>query len=324
MTGEQGITTDNVPTGVTGTAVAVGIDVGGTKLLAVSLTADGEVIERRREDSTDLDSDGLVATIADLARTLGPDLPTGVGIAGIVSRDGVIARSPNLPIEGLPLRALLEDELRQQVVVDNDANVALVGEHRLGAAAGADDVIMLTLGTGVGGGILLDGTLVHGANGYAGELGHMIVREGGRPCPCGARGCLEVYASGTAIALSARERLATGGDHTLLSGYPTLTGKVVTRAALDGDRVAQDVLTDTGRWVGIGLVGLVNALDPEVIVIGGGATSGAARWLLPAARETMAQLVLGSEDRRLPEVREAELGDDAGAVGAGLLVVPTP
>lgn len=301
-------------------AVAVGVDVGGTKLLATSVEADGEVVERRRLTSPRGDADALVGLVADACRELGGDLPVGVGVAGIVGRDGVLRYGPNLEVADVPLRARLEEELGVPVTVRNDATVALYGEVRAGAARGSADVVLLTLGTGVGGAILADGRLVEGTSGMGGELGHVVVSDGGRACPCGSHGCLEVYASGSAIGLTAQERLdADTGRTTSLRKVDRVDGKAVTLAALEGDAFAVEVLREVGYWLGVGLVSLVNALDPETVVIGGGAAPPAAPIILPVAVDVLSARLVGVGHRPLPSVVVATLGDDAGAVGAALL-----
>lgn len=301
-----------------GEPVAVGVDVGGTKLLALAVAEDGSVADRRRLTSPRGDADALVTTIVDAVGALGPGLPVGVGVAGAVGRDGTVRYGPNLEIADVPLEARLHRELGVPTSVKNDATVALYGEYRAGAARGARDAVMLTLGTGVGGAILVDGQLVEGASGMAGELGHVPVRDGGRRCPCGNRGCLEAYASGTAIGLAARAALAETDRPSSLSDVEEVDGKAVTEAALADDELALDVMREAGYWLGVGLVGIVNALDPEVVVVGGGAATTAWPILMPIAREILEDRVLGAGHRPIPEFVPAQLGDDAGAIGAAL------
>lgn len=301
--------------------VCVGIDVGGTKFVAGALAADGTVLERRRVATPRRDADALLDQLVDLASDLGPGLPVGVGIAGIVDRTGTIRYGPNLGVTDLPLAALLGERLGVRVAVRNDASVALLGEQRAGAGAGVDDVVMLTLGTGVGGGVMLGGRLVEGAHGLGGELGHVIVHDGGRLCPCGNAGCLEAYASGTAIAARAHDRLATGAvASVLLDGeLDELDGKRVTAAALGGDAFAREVLEEVGHWLGVGIASLVNAFDPELVIVGGGAGTHAADLVLPTARRVAAERTMGAAHRPPARIELAALGDDAGMVGAGLL-----
>lgn len=307
--------------GVSDEAVAVGVDVGGTKLLALAVTAGGEIVGRERRRSPVGDADALVDEILGLVRSFGGSRPVGAGVAGIVGRDGVVRYGPNLDIEDLALQQRLEDALGVPVTVANDATVALFGELRAGTARGACDVVMVTLGTGVGGAVVVDGRIAEGATGMAGELGHVPVLDGGRECPCGNRGCLEAYASGSAIGLVARERLELTDDPSDLRDVDVVDGKAVTMAALDGDDLALDVLRAAGYWLGVGLTGIVNVLDPELVVVGGGAATTAAPIVLPEAFGVLSQRILGAGHRPVPEIVQAGLGDDAGAVGAALLAV---
>lgn len=298
---------------------AVGIDVGGTKLLVLAVDVDGEVVGRQRLTTPRADADALVDVLVEAASTLAPGVPVGVGIAGIVARDGDLRYAPNLDLHDLPLGRRLEDELGVNAEVRNDVTVALHGEWRVGAGRGADDVVMVTLGTGVGGAVVADGRLIEGAHGLGGEIGHIPVSDGGRLCGCGNRGCLEAYASGTAIAAIARERLDATDEPSTLRDVAEVDGKAVTRAALDDDPLALEVLRGSGYWLGVGLVGLVNIFDPEVVLIGGGAATSSAPIVLPEAERVVAERILGADHRDPPPLRPAGLGDDAGAIGAALL-----
>jgi glucokinase len=201
---------------------ALGIDVGGTKLVAATVAADGTVLERRRSRTPARAADELVATLEQLIGELGGDgLPVGVGVAGMVDPAGRVRYGPNIGVRDLPLAELLREVAGGEVTVVNDANAAVLGEQRVGAAAATDDVLLFTLGTGVGGGIVLDGELREGAHGFGGEVGHLIVEDGGRPCPCGNRGCIEAYASGTAIGLAARDRLVDQSVDSVLRDDPS-------------------------------------------------------------------------------------------------------
>ncbi|WP_169786900.1 ROK family protein [Nitriliruptor alkaliphilus] len=304
------------------TVAALGVDVGGTKLVAATLTAGGQVIERRRLETPARDADQLVATLRALIDELGGDgLPVGIGVAGLIDPAGRVRYGPNIGVRDLPLADLLRDVAGGEVTLVNDANAAALGEQRAGAGRGRDAVLLFTLGTGVGGGIVLGGQLQEGAHGFGGEVGHLIVEDGGRPCPCGNRGCIEAYASGTAIGLAARDRLVDQEVTTALRDDTELTGRSVTDAAIAGDALAQSVLVDVGRWLGVAAAGLVNVLDPEVILLGGGAARSTAPWIVPAARAALAERVLGAQMRPLPAIELTELGDDAGMIGAGLLAL---
>lgn len=312
---------------MTGAQVAaVGVDLGGTRLRAAAVTADGAVVDReaaRRPagDGPDAFGTAVVDIVGTLAERLGPGCPVGIGIASLVDRDGRLVDAPNLTVEGFPLREQVASALHVPVTVVNDATAACLGEARLGAGRGHDDVLLLTVGTGVGGGAVVDGRLLRGAHGMATEFGHLVVAEGGRRCPCGTHGCLEAYASGRAIGHVAAEWLAEGRTSEALAREPVIDGTAVTRAARAGDPLALEVVVEAGRWLGVGLASLVNAFDPAVVLVGGGAGEALQQWLLPAARSSMAARVLGSRRRTLPPVVPAALGDDAGVAGAALLAL---
>lgn len=301
--------------------VTVAVDVGGTKVAAGVIDADGAVMAQRRRPTPADDADALVAVILALVAELAtPDAPVGVGVAGFVDLDGAVRTSPNLPgLVDEPLQARLARELPTPVRVINDADAAAWGEFSVGAGRHASSSLMLTVGTGVGGGLVLDGRLVRGAVGAAGELGHVIVDEGGPRCPCGNRGCLEAHASGTAIVRKARQRQEAG---TVAAGSPLAAGELrgedITAAAAEGDDDALAVLADAGFWLGVGMAGLTNAFDPAIIIVGGG-LSAAGEDLLAPARRACAARVLGSPARQLPRIAAGELGPEAGLVGAGLL-----
>jgi glucokinase len=301
-------------------AVAVGIDIGGTKILAVTLDADGVVLDREVRKTPLGDTEALTETIVEEIRSIGPDLPVGVGVAGVVGRDGTLRYGPNIEVTDVPLRARLEEELGVAVTVRNDATVALYGELRAGAGRGYADVVMVTVGTGFGGAVFTEGSLIEGANGMAGELGHLPIVDGGRRCPCGSSGCIEAYVSGTVIGARAREALAASDAETSLRSLTEVDGRAVTDAAREGDAFAASILRDVGYWLGVGLVGIVNAFDPEVVVVGGGAASRSADFILPPATEVVAERIIGADRRPVPQLVLAELLDDAGAIGAGLLI----
>ncbi len=305
------------------TVAALGIDVGGTKLVAASVTASGDIVDRRRADTPARDPERLVAALEELIGELaGEGLPVGIGIAGMVDPAGRVRYGPNIGVRDLPLAARLEAAAGGPVTVVNDANAAALGEQRAGAARDHRDVLMFTLGTGVGGGIVLGGRLQEGAHRFGGEVGHLVVAEGGRPCPCGNRGCIEAYASGTAIGLAARDRLVDQDVDSALRGDTELSGRSVTEAATAGDALAQSVLVDVGRWLGVAAAGLVNVLDPEVIIVGGGAGRHTAPWVIPAAEAALAERILGgAQVRPVPPFELAELGDDAGMIGAAMLAL---
>jgi glucokinase len=298
---------------------AVGIDVGGTKLVGGAIDAVGTVHARARR-TTPGDGDALMAILDEMVAELDPDgtAPVGVAIAGLVDRDGVFRYGPNVAARDLAVADRLAATLARPIVVVNDASAATVAEQRIGAAAGLDDVVMFTLGTGVGGGVIAHGRLVEGHHGMGGELGHLIVEDGGRRCPCGTAGCLEAYASGRAIEAAARARFEGGAAEIVTPATP-LTGRAVVAAAQAGVADAIAVLEEAGRWLGVAIASMVSALDPGMVVVGGGAGVATAPWVLPAARASADERLFGRGWREPVRVEPAALGDDAGMIGAALL-----
>ena len=304
----------------------LGIDVGGTKCLGVVLHGDGERIATDRRP-TPRGEDNIVATLAELAESLiattGPVQSVGIGMPGLITRNGVVKASPNLvDVSDFEVGRMLSERLDRPVEVDNDATCAIAAEWKVGAAKGCTDVVMVTLGTGIGGGIVTNDRLVRGANGFTGEIGHMVVDPDGPPCPCGRRGCWERYASGSGLARLAREA-AVGKRITriveLAGGDPEdVRGENVQRAAREGDAGALDVIDLFGRWVALGLVNLTNVLDPQAFVLGGGLAASADLYIGPIQR-WFDELLYAPDLRPHPDLTFATLGEYAGAVGAALL-----
>lgn len=306
----------------------LGIDVGGTKMLGVVVDTDApeRVVADHRVATPVAGAgliDALVEQIARLEAAAGAVDAVGVGVPGLVDREGVLHVGAHLSkVDRLPLAAGLRVRTGRPVVVDNDANGHAVGEHRAGAARGVADALVVTLGTGIGAGFISGGRLVQGAHGFAGEPGHMVVDPSGPPCPCGRRGCWERFASGTGLGRLARDA-ALGGRLQVavdLAGgeAEAVRGEHVTAAARQGDPEALAVLQELGRWIAIGLANLINLLDPALIVIGGGVVD-AADLVLPAVRQQVAEGVLGHGRRPLVPIVAAALGERAGAIGLALL-----
>jgi glucokinase len=306
-------------------SLTIGIDVGGTKIAGGVVDESGTLIEEHRVESPARDVDAIESAITDLVAALRRDHDieaVGVGAAGYVdSTRAVVMFAPNLAWRDLDLRADLESRIGLPVVVENDANAAAWGEFAFGAGADVDDLLLLTVGTGVGGGIVLGGRLHRGAFGVAAEVGHMRVVPGGRPCGCGNHGCLEQYASGTALVRGVREEVAAGsllarGVLDRAGGDPErITGPLVTEAARDGDPFAVEQLATLGRWLGEGIASLAAVLDPAVAVIGGG-VSGAGDLLIGPARAAFVSELTGRGHRPALEIRRATLGNRAGMIGA--------
>ena len=303
----------------------VGIDAGGTKLLA-GVTDEQLAVHHRlhrlwrgseRQEVLD-----LFVEVVEEALAEAPEAEAvGFGIPALMDGDRAVAlECVHLPLAGVPFRDLISERLDRPVVVDNDANCALLAEARAGAAKGAADALLLTLGTGIGGAILARGELYRGI-GSAGELGHMVVELDGEPCPCGSRGCLETVASGPAFA-RAGEAVADEQPDSALGRAKAegreITGAVVTELAGEGDPPAVAVIGEAGRKLGAGLASLANAFSPEVIVIGGGA-SAAGELLLAPAREELARRALGPN--REVRVVAAHFGDEAGMLGAAVMAL---
>ncbi len=306
----------------------IGVDVGGTKVLAAEVTADGALgrsarrsTPGRRVDAA-LVEDAMTAAVLEVAAGQ-PIAGVGVAAAGFVDRSGDrVMFAPHLPWADDPVRARLSERWGTVVALDNDANCAARAEGAHGAARGSADVVMVTLGTGIGGAVMLDGRVHRGRNGMAGEFGHMQVVPDGRPCECGGRGCWEQYSSGNALVRYARDRI--GQEPTVLeelcSGRPEhLTGPMVTAGAETGDLVARRAFASVGDWLGIGVANLVAAFDPDCVVVGGGVSAAGDRLLDPA-RTALTRSLVAAGHRVIPPVLRATLGPEAGAVGAADLV----
>jgi glucokinase len=260
--------------------LAIGVDIGGTKVAAGVVDDAGHVIdiERRQTPGHDIaETERVIAEVVGVLAKRHDVVAVGIGAAGWIANDrATVLFSPHLAWRNEPLRDALADRIGSPVTVENDANAAAWAEYRFGAARGARVVVCITLGTGIGGGLVVSGILYRGAYGVGTEYGHMTVVPDGRRCACGNRGCWEMYASGTALARDARElaEVSPVAAHRLLEladGDPAaLTGTLVTTAAREGDVAAVEIFTAMGRWLGRGIASLAAALDPSVVVIGGG------------------------------------------------------
>ena len=304
--------------------LAVGIDVGGTKIAGGVVDEAGRILATARRESPATDSDAIERAIEDLVAELrdGHDVKAvGVGAAGFVdSGRSTVMFAPNLAWRDEPLRADLEKRIDLPIVIENDANAAAWGEFTFGAGEDVEDSLLVTVGTGVGGGIVLNGQLHRGAFGVAAEIGHMRVVPGGRICGCGNKGCWEQYASGTALVRDTKEQAREGSliARSLVDragGVENISGPLITEAARDGDSFAREQLAVIGRWLGEGIASLAAILDPAVVVIGGG-VSEAGDLLLEPIREHYRANLTGRHYRPELEVRAAMLGNKAGMIGA--------
>lgn len=303
----------------------LGIDVGGTKILGAVVDAEGRIVDKTRI-ATDPEK-GLDALPEAVDRFLAeadkPISAIGLAVAGFIDHpSGRVALGPNLAFSNPDVGRDIAREYGLPVVVENDANAAAWAENRFGAGKGTRHMLMVTVGTGVGGGIVSDGKLLRGSRGYAAEFGHIPVAPGGPPCGCGARGCLETMASGTALARMARERAPEHPDSEVvrLAGgrIEALTGALVGKAADVRDPFALELLWDLGTWLGVGLTALAHCFDPELIVVGGGVAQ-EGESVLGGAREEMAERFRGRVAP--PPLVSASLGNDAGVVGAAQLAL---
>ncbi len=334
--------------------VTYGIDIGGTKVLGVALDRSHAIVAEARVATprgtrdivgshvaeavaqvvADLDravADGtsgsaaMQAATPPAATTPAEPAPVGVGAPGMVDREGRLCFAPNLPqAQGVDWNELIGSRLPgRTLLIENDANFAVLAEHRLGAARGFGHVLMVTLGTGIGGGIVLDGRVQLGAAGFAGEIGHMVVDPAGPECPCGRRGCWERFASGAGLGMLAREAALAGRLREvvrLAGGDPeSVRGEDISAAAATGDPAAQQVIRQVGGWIGFGLANLAAVLDPECFVLGGGVVL-AGDLLIDSARTAFAELVEGGDRRPAAVIAPAAFGERSGAVGGALAV----
>lgn len=318
-------------TSVNSTRATIGIDIGGTKTAGGLIAPDGTILKRDRRDSPAENVDEIAATVADVIGDLaeGQDVErAGVACAGYIDKAGTtVLFSPNLAWRDEPLKKRLEKSVDVDVTIENDANAAAYGEFIHGAGHDVDDMVMITIGTGVGGGVIIDGELFRGSYGIAAEIGHLRVVPDGIRCGCGNRGCLESYGSGRALVREARALVAGGSPYAGAladkcgGDAGQLEGKHVTEAAQAGDPAAIELLADIGRWIGEGAASLTSVLDPSRFVIGGGVAD-AGDLLLDPIREAFGRQLTGRGHRPAATFEIARLGNDAGMVGAAALVRP--
>lgn len=309
-----------------GSRVAIGVDIGGTAVKA-ALVSESGVISHRTEKPTDplAGTASIVSIVGEVTAFAGAAnlevVGVGVGAAGFVDFEaGSMTFAPNLVYEDPAIAAAVEKVAHVPVALDNDANAAAWGERAFGAVPGANDLVLLTLGTGIGSGIVQNGRLVRGATGSGSEFGHTIIEVSGPPCRCGLRGCIEQLASGQAIERMARAAVADDPDSSILDfagSVEGITGLDVTKAAREMDETARKVLRRAGTYLGIGMSNLANLFDPEVIVLSGSVVGAGEPYLGPA-RDTLAEMS-ASQKRRPMRVVLSMLDFDAGIVGAAQL-----
>lgn len=301
--------------------LAIGLDLGGTKLLAGVVNDNGHVFAEKlmpvESESSESVVAQLVSAIADLKSNHPGVIAVGAGVpCTLDQKEGRVVQTVHLPLRNILLRDRLKEASNLPVFLDNDGNMSVLAEQQIGAAVGSENVVMLTIGTGIGGGAVLDGKVFRGAHGAAPEIGHMIIGVDGPSCggACSSQGCLEAYVSGTAIARMAQEDLPKHPE-SALQEYKDITSREVLGAAKSGDQLALEIFQRAGVYLGAGLASIANIFDPEYIVIGGGLVAAHDLLLDPAKRELKQKAL---EPARDVEVIEARLGEKAGMIGAGL------
>jgi glucokinase len=307
---------------------AIGADLGGTKMAIGVVDEAQEVLHRGTEPTTGLPLDDLLATLeSELREALEacPDaVAIGIGVPCTIDRErGLAITSVNLPIVNVPVRDLIAERLGLPVFIDNDANVAALAEHRFGAARGTRNLVLLTIGTGIGGGLVLEGEVYRGSIGAGAELGHVVIDENGPKCQgnCPNHGCVEALASGTALGRAGRLAAESHPDSALgraRARGDEIDGRAVTEAALAGDGIAAEVVAGIGRHLGVALASFANIFEPDVIVIGGGVAAAGELLLEPARREVRARALAPMNETR---VLLAELGPEAGMIGAAAMAL---
>lgn len=314
----------------------IAIDIGGSKILGAVMDRSAGVLMRRRENTCAVGHPGAVADqvarmVTQMKDTVGLQeqdiLGIGVGVPGPLDyQAGVVEESPNLQWEKYPIRDELNKRLGAKLLLDKDTNVAVMGEAYFGVERPCDNMIYITVSTGIGGGIITEGRLLHGLHGGGGEIGHMAVDPDGPLCGCGRRGCLEAVASGTAIARQAEALIAQGGGKKILDylepGH-TVSAREVAQAAHDGDEEALDLLLRAGRYLGAGIASLINILNPERVILGGGMALGAQDLLLPTIRNEAFNNIFSLHRRDL-EIGMTRLGEDIVLAGCAAMVLHGP
>jgi glucokinase len=262
--------------------IAIGIDIGGTKIAAMAVDVEGRILSSLKIGTPGGTPDDIVTAVSDLIERLtesvldaGEVVGIGLAVAGTINwKEGIVVQSPNLPFSNIRLRSIIESKFGLSTFMDNDGNLATLGEKYYGAAWGAQNIIGLTLGTGIGAGIIIDGCLYRGATGSAAEIGHMVIQATGPQCTCGSYGCFEEMASGRALLRLAKEKALQDRESLILKlaggSVEEITGPMVTEAAQRGDKTALDVFSEIGFWLGIGINNVINIFNPELVVIGGG------------------------------------------------------
>lgn len=306
--------------------VVLACDLGGTNSRMAAIAPDGKILYRTKRDTPKSDrADDIVRALVEQANECRDAVGRETNVHAVAAavpatvsvEKGILLKSPNVPcLDGFRMTAALKSELNLKAIIENDANAAAVGEAWMGGSKGYKNSIMVTLGTGVGGGVIIDGRVLRGVDGTAGEIGHICVEPFGAPCGCGSRGCVEQYASATAVVRMASEKCSQYPG-SVLNGRQRLTSLEIYEAGKNGDELALEVFRLVGFYLGISLVDLINVLNPEVIAIGGGAAAGWDLFIGHVEDQIRTRAFL--EPGMRAKLVRAELGDDAGLLGAARL-----
>lgn len=309
---------------------AIGVDVGGTKIAAGIVDTEGHILSSLRAVTPAGTSDDVVSAINYLideliksAVKISEVAGVGLAAAGTVDfKEGVVVQSPNLPFSKLRLRGIIESKFGLPTFLDNDGNLAVLGESYYGVAQGIKNVVGLTIGTGIGAGIIMNGCLYRGATGAAAEIGHMVIDATGPRCTCGSYGCFEEMASGRALVRLAKEKIGQGRQSLILElaegRFENITGPGITEAARKRDKLAIEIFNEVGFWLGIGINNIINIFNPEMVVIGGGVADAGELILAPARRVVAERTLHPNQD--VAEIVLAGLGNQSGILGAAALV----
>jgi glucokinase len=304
---------------------SIGIDLGGTKMLAALVNREGVVLrETLHHSRTDKGSDAMMEDIINVVANLREGSKSGtaaigIGTAGQITPDGMVRSAPNLPFENEPLQAKLEKELEMPVIITNDVHAAAYGEWKYGAGKGVDNLVVLFVGTGIGGGVVSGGKLLEGCTNSFGELGHITLVADGRKCRCPNYGCIEAYAGGWAIAERAQEAVAQNPAEgkmlrDLAGSVEDISAETLSKAWMQGDLLARKLVEETGEFLGAGAVGIVNAFNPCILVLGGGVIEGIPK-LIPIVEDHIHRYALKPNQENVRVVK-AGLGTEAGVIGA--------
>lgn len=308
----------------------IGVDLGGTKTIVALIDESAHLIGEAKKPTPLNSSRAVVETVKELIDELllGNHLTPsnlvgiGLGIAGMINfKEGTVVFSPNLPLRNVAFRNLIQEYYKVPTFLDNDANTATLGEKYYGAGRGVSNMVGITLGTGIGGGIIVDNKLYRGTTGSAAEIGHMVIDINGPECTCGSFGCFEALASGRVISKMASQAIEEGENSAIFrladEKIENITGETVARAAQEGDLLAKEIFANIGRVIGIGLVNVVNIFNPELVVLAGGIAQAGELILLPAREVVLKQALIPNS--QIVEIVLTELKDKAGVMGAAAL-----